>query len=151
MSTPYRKGRQLEYWLVTRLQKAGIFAMRAPGSRAFMKPEYLYCDVIAIYHGKIFLFECIRRKRLQDLRIRLRTLCRLVKLAEVTHGDPWICAKVDELREVRFIHALALEFECTDEDTYVKIDEETFRLGLTLEGMIKLIKNLQIDNANNIS
>ncbi len=97
MSSRRRRGFGAERELVRKLWRMGFAAIRAPASGAKVKKS-VYPDVVAIYRGKVLVFEVKSRKKLCTIYIPHRQLVRLEEFARRAGGEAYIAIKLGDLK-----------------------------------------------------
>lgn len=91
-SRAQRKGFEKERDLVQRLWRHGFAAMRGPASGARAK-HIFYPDVLAAYHGRIFVFEVKYRAKPEPIYIEKSKVEKLREFAERAGAEPLIAVK----------------------------------------------------------
>lgn len=135
-----RKGFSAERELVRKLWRYGFAAIRGPASGAKVKKS-VYPDVVAIYKGKVLVFEVKAREKLQTIYMRKSQLDKLLEFARRAGGEAYIAIKVGELRDWRFVSASSVEVV---NDNRVKIPKEAVEKAPSFQNLISsiLIKTL---------
>ena len=145
-TTIRRKGFAAERELVLHLWRHGFAAMRAPASGARAKRVF-YPDVIAIYRGKIFVFEVKRRKKLATLSLEKKKVENLLDFAKRAGAVAYIAIKISSIREWMLVR---LDNTLTDklkEGKKFTLASETIKeRGISLKNFIREVTNKQLDS-----
>ena len=132
MNSRRRRGFEAERELVRKLWKCGFAAIRGPASGSKIK-KGVYPDVVALYRGRIFVFEVKSRSKLTTVYLDNEQVEKLRIFSERAGGIPLIALKIRALRVWKIIpleHVVCRETRCsiprdvietsTDLDTFIK-------------------------------
>jgi len=127
------RGFEAERDLARKLWQKGFAVIRAPASGAKAK-HYVYPDLVAIWRGKILVFEVKRRTKIATLYIDAKQVEKLREFCRRAGGEAFIAVKIVDERKWYFV-PLA-ELEQTETGKY-KVSVEKIRGALTLEELVK--------------
>ena len=136
------RGFEAERDLARKLWQKGFAVIRAPASGAKAK-YYVYPDLVAIWRGKILVFEVKRRAKLAPLYIDARQVEKLKEFCRRAGGEAFIAIKIVDEKKWYFV-PLA-ELEQTETGKY-KISVEKIRNALTLEELVRRYTVETLDN-----
>lgn len=125
--------------LARKLWARGLAVMRAPASGSKAK-RLVYPDVVAIYRGKVLVFEVKTASTLRDIYIPARQVEKLVEFARRAGGEAYIAVKVIGTGEWLFVHVEKLSR--TPSGNF-KISKSTLGEALTLPTLVSLVKGVR--------
>ncbi len=125
--------------MVQKLWKAGLAAIRAPASGARAKHVF-YPDVVAIYSGKVLVFEVKYRGEPGPIYIDREKLEKLREFARRAGGEVYIAVKYGR-REWMFVKPE----DCRETPSGIRVDPQTLEeKGVSLSALIGLVKGQQL-------
>ena len=127
------RGFEAERDLARRLWQKGFAVIRAPASGAKTK-HYVYPDLVAIWRGKILVFEVKRRTKLTTLYIDAKQVEKLREFCRRAGGEAFIAIKIVDEKKWYFVPLTELE---QIETGKYRISAEKIRSALTLEELVK--------------
>ena len=127
------QGFEAERDLARKLWQKGFAVIRAPASGAKAK-HYVYPDLVAIWRGKILVFEVKRRTKMATLYIDAKQIEKLREFCRRAGGEAFIAIKIVNEKKWYFISLAELE---QIETGKYKISVEKIRNALTLEELVK--------------
>ncbi|HIQ10557.1 MAG TPA: Holliday junction resolvase [Pyrodictium sp.] len=127
------RGFEAERDLARRLWQKGFAVIRAPASGAKAK-HYVYPDLVAIWRGKILVFEVKRRTKLTTLYIDAKQVEKLREFCRRAGGEAFIAIKIVDEKKWYFVPLTELE---QIETGKYRISAEKIRSALTLEELVK--------------
>ncbi|NOZ89022.1 MAG: Holliday junction resolvase [Crenarchaeota archaeon] len=131
-----RRGFDAERELALRLWSKGFAVVRGPasGSRA---RRLIYPDLVALYHGRIFVFEVKYRRSGGPLYVEAEQARRLEEFARRAGGEAYIAVKVPR----RGWRLVPLESAAYTPSGRLRIGEEELETAPTLEEFIRSVVN----------
>ncbi len=133
------KGFRAERELVRKFWEKGFAAIRAPASGSKVK-HAIYPDVVAIYKGKIFIFEVKARRKLSTIYISEKQVEKLKEFARRAYAEPYIALKIQELKRWFFISLSKLKRV----GSKYRIDLEVIKDALTFEKFVESVKSVTL-------
>lgn len=139
MSTTRKRGFAHERDLASRFWNYGFAVLRAPASGSKTK-RLLYPDLIAIYKGKVLVFEIKTMKKPRSLYIEQNQIKKLVEFADRAGGEAYLAVKVVGSGEWVFIPIYKLEK--TEKGTF-KVKRDVISEGYRFEALVSIIKGVK--------
>ncbi len=136
-----RRGFRAERELVKKLWKYGFAAIRGPASGAKVKKS-VYPDVVAIYKGKVLVFEVKSRKKLQSIYMKREQLDKILEFARRAGGEAFIAIRLSDLRDWRIVPTSSLSIE----GDRVKVPKDVIERAPSFETFISTILNKPLDS-----
>ncbi len=140
-----RRGIRAERDLVYRLWRQGFAVLRGPASGAKAK-HIFYPDVVAMYHGRIFVFEVKMRTSPTSISLQLEKLRKLYDFASRAGGEAYLAIKITSNRQwlVVGLRDLGLELDSSNKK-YLTIPFSLLASkGLGLEEFVNSVKNTSL-------
>jgi Holliday junction resolvase len=135
-----RRGFEAERELVRKLWRKGFAVVRAPASGAKAK-RIIYPDVVAIYQGRVLVFEVKTRSKLEAIYIEGDKVLKLKEFARRAGGEAFIAVKIKG-EGWYFIPLEALNYT----GKHYRLDAETIKeQGLRFEELISRIVNSSLE------
>ncbi len=135
-----RRGFAAERELVKKLWKYGFAAIRGPASGSKVKKS-VYPDVVAMYRGRILVFEVKLRKKLRSIYMERSQLDKLLEFAKRAGGEAYLAIKISELGEWRIVPSNLVVVE----GNRVKIPREVLESAPSLHTFVTSILNKKLD------
>jgi Holliday junction resolvase len=133
-----RRGFNAERELARILWENGFAVVRGPASGARAR-HIVYPDLVALYHGKIFVFE-IKYRHATTIYITLEQVRKLLEFASRAGAEPYIAVKIP--RRGWYI----VSFKNAKETPKgIKIDEEVLERSTPLQQFINKVVNKPLD------
>ncbi len=145
--TPLRRGSSAERELVYRLWSSGFAAIRAPASGAKAKKVF-YPDVVAIYKGKVFVFEVKMRKDFAGLSINREKMEKLLEFARRAGGKAYIALKLRSQHKwlIIEIEEAIIRDASVSKKRYVRITQEYLNSkSMTISEFINKALNIPLN------
>ena len=141
-----RKGFSAERELVRKLWRYGFAAIRGPASGAKVKRS-VYPDVVAIYRGKVLVFEVKSRGKLQTIYMARNQLDKLMEFARRAGGEAYVAVKVSELRDWKVVSVSSIEIA----GEKVKIPKDVIERAPSLHDFVASVLHRGLDEFVNQS
>jgi len=139
MTSARRRGFGAERELARILWDSGFAVIRAPASGAKSK-HVIYPDLVAIYRGKIFIFE-VKYRRSATLYVSFLQLQKLEEFARRASASAFVAVKI--ARKGWYIVGLDMAKKTRNG---VKIDKEVLDRAYTLQEFINSVTNAPLDS-----
>ncbi len=138
---PRERGARIERELVRKLWKHGFAAIRAPASGSKVK-HAVYPDVVAIYHGKVYVFEVKTREKLETVYIPKQQVEKLLEFARRAGAKAYIALKIRSLNQWFIVPIEKLE----NMGTRYRIGLTVLKTAQTLEQFITSVTTVSLQN-----
>ncbi|MCC6034012.1 MAG: Holliday junction resolvase [Desulfurococcaceae archaeon] len=133
------RGFSHERELARRLWSHGLAVMRAPASGSKVK-RLVYPDIVAIYKGRVLVFEVKTTSSLRDIYIPRRQVEKLVEFTRRAGGEAYIAVKITGTGEWLFVNIDKLLK--TSSGNY-KLPRNMLGEALKLAALVSLVKGVK--------
>ena len=139
LSNKRTRGFSHERELARKLWARGFAVMRAPASGSKAK-RLVYPDIVAIYHGKILIFEVKTASNLRDIYIPGHQVEKLLEFTRRAGGEAYIAIKITGTGEWYFVSISKLVK--TSSGNY-KLPKSALGEALRLPALVNLVKGVK--------
>ncbi len=134
-----QRGFNAERELAVKLWRKGFAVVRGPASGSKTK-RIIYPDLVAMYQGRIFVFEVKMRSKIESIYIEEEKINRLQEFARRAGGQALLAVKIKGIGW-KIIPLDKLE----KANQYYKVDVATLKSAQTLEEFVRLNTNIALE------